>query len=93
MDILNKAQVQELFEKEAVLMGDNDAVPFRRAIELFGEQAVQKAWLPSAGGKFWNVWCLGQEFECRYLTLSGFRYAASCRNAELLSKSEKEVAA
>lgn len=37
--VLNKAEAIELFEKEAVLFGANDAIPFYRAAELFGEEA------------------------------------------------------
>ena len=39
-EALNKAAAIELFEKEAVLFGTSDAVPFYRAIELFGEEAA-----------------------------------------------------
>lgn len=37
---LNKAEATELFEKEAILFGTNDIIPFYRAIELFGEEAI-----------------------------------------------------
>lgn len=39
-EALNKAAAVELFEGEAVLIGSDDAVPFYRAVELFGEWAA-----------------------------------------------------
>lgn len=39
-EVLNKAAAVELFEGEAVLIGNADAVPFYRAVELFGEWAA-----------------------------------------------------
>ncbi|MDE7332158.1 MAG: hypothetical protein K2O16_07935 [Lachnospiraceae bacterium] len=39
-EVLNKAAAVELFEGEAVLIGSDDAVPFYRAVELFGEWAA-----------------------------------------------------
>lgn len=40
-EVLNKAAATELFEKEAILMGESDAIPFYRAVELFGEEAAR----------------------------------------------------
>ena len=39
-EVLNKAAAIELFESEAVLLGQSDVVPFYRAVELFGEEAA-----------------------------------------------------
>lgn len=39
-EVLNKAAAVELFEKEAILFGTSDVVPFYRAVELFGEEAA-----------------------------------------------------
>lgn len=52
--VMNKAEATELFEKNAVLLTNCDAVPFYRAAELFGEEA----------GKFFDR-CINSE----YLTL------------------------
>ncbi|MDE5589045.1 MAG: hypothetical protein K2J60_07865 [Acetatifactor sp.] len=40
-EVLNKAAAVELFESEAILLGQSDVVPFYRAIELFGEEAAR----------------------------------------------------
>lgn len=39
-EMLNKAAAVELFESEAILIGESDVVPFYRAVELFGEEAA-----------------------------------------------------
>ncbi|MDE7131325.1 MAG: hypothetical protein K2O65_05955 [Lachnospiraceae bacterium] len=39
-EVLNKDAAVELFEREAILMGENNVVPFYRAVELFGEEAA-----------------------------------------------------
>ncbi len=39
--VLNKAEAEALFEKEAILSIDCDVVPFYRAAELFGEEAAE----------------------------------------------------
>lgn len=38
---LNKAEATELFESEAILIGSDNAIPFYRAVELFGEWAAE----------------------------------------------------
>ncbi len=43
MEILSKAQVDALFQREAVLLGDSDGVPEFRAVALFGKEAVAHA--------------------------------------------------
>lgn len=40
-EVLNKTAAIELFEKEAILMGQSDVIPFYRAVEFFGEEAAR----------------------------------------------------
>lgn len=40
--MLNKAQVNVLFAREAILLGSKDGVPMERVQELFGQEAVDK---------------------------------------------------
>ena len=78
--MLNKAAAIELFEKEAVLFGLSDAVPFYRAIELFGEEAARffdanirfEGYLE--GGMDWNSWgaCTDERPMRDYLYKAGF---------------------
>lgn len=37
--LLNKADAVDLFEKNAILLDDNDAIPFHRTVEIFEETA------------------------------------------------------
>lgn len=79
-EVLNKAAAVELFEKEAILLGTSDVVPFYRAIELFGEEAAMffdmtikfEGYLE--GGKDWNAWgaCTDERPMTNYLYKAGF---------------------
>jgi len=82
MEILNKAQVDELFQREAVFLFGSDAVPVFRVAELFGEDAASyaKNYKP---GKYWNTVGLVM---LDYLTYCGFQVAASFHNVQQLRK-------
>ncbi|WKY47067.1 hypothetical protein Q5O24_11950 [Eubacteriaceae bacterium ES3] len=84
--MLNKAQVQELFEKEAVLFGETDGVLIERAIELFGEKATDYAQKPQTG--WYNGFGVGN-FTAYYLTLTGFMRAASWANVAEIRDNKK----
>ena len=79
-EVLNKAAAVELFEKEAVLFGTSDVVPFYRAIELFGEAAAAffdrtiKTDGYLEGGADWNAWgaCTDDRPMTNYLYKAGF---------------------
>ncbi len=87
MKVMNKAQVDALFQYETVLIGTADVVPDSRAAELFGEQAVEHA-LAFPGGEYWNAYGT-QVGNLTYLTYSGFLAAASCCNVHLLREGVK----
>lgn len=38
--MINKSEAMEIFEKEAVLLGSEDVLPFYKAIDIFGELAA-----------------------------------------------------
>lgn len=81
---LNKMQVTELFEKEAVFFGVNDGVPVHRATELFGEKAAK-----FGIGEWSKDWSNGFSIagnDVQYLTFKGFQKAAGYANAETLCK-------
>ena len=77
---LNKAETIELFEKEAVLFGTNDAIPFYCVVDLFGEEAA--AFFDRTinfggfleGGSDWNAWgaCTDERPITFYLYSAGF---------------------
>lgn len=37
---MNKSEAMEIFEKEAILLGSEDVLPFYKAIDIFGEMAA-----------------------------------------------------
>ena len=84
---LNKEQVKTLFEREAVLMGSEDRVPYFRAAALFGQDAVEHARRLDASrpGYYSNGYGVG-DCTMAALTLRGFQAAASFYNVQLLRK-------
>lgn len=79
--MLNSNQVKELFEKEAILIGSQDAVPLYRVRELFGDRAAGFAIRSGGWGNGNNLFGVG-DFQLPYVTLSGFQKAASFANVE-----------
>lgn len=80
MKCLNKAQVDTLFHREAVLFGTQDGVPNFCAAALFGEEAVRHASSVPSGSNGYGV----GNFTLMYLTYRGFQAAASWFNVQLL---------
>lgn len=78
--MLNSTQVKELFEKEAILIGSEDAVPLYRVRALFGDHAA--GFVDGKYDRKWfNLFGVG-DFQLPYVTFAGFRYAASFSNVE-----------
>ncbi len=97
-EVLNKAAAIELFEKEAILFGTSDVVPFYRAIELFGEEAAiffdenikWEGYLK--GGEDWNAWgaCTDKRPMTNYLYKAGFLKLVTEHNYMLVIKAHNE---
>ena len=86
MNILNKAQVDALFQREAVLLGTADGVPDFRAVALFGAAAVKHAkGMRATTGRYLNGYGIG-DFTLFSLTYRGFQAAASFYNVQQLQK-------
>lgn len=86
-DLMNKAQVAELFQREAVLLGSRDVMPEVRAIELFGVRAVNFA----KQMRDTHETCVGygaDGYIAFGLNLYGVQLAASYCNVRLLQKKE-----
>lgn len=86
-DLMNKAQVAELFQREAVLLGNRDMMPEVRAIELFGIRAVNYA----KRMRDTHETCAGygaDGYVTFGLNLYGVQLAASYCNVMLLQKKE-----
>jgi len=82
MGILNKAQTDALFQREAVLFGAEDGVPTFRAAALFGDSAVEHA-KGFTHKEYWNAYGVG-DYTLDYLTWQGFQTAASFYNVQQL---------
>lgn len=97
-EVLNKDAAVELFEKEAILFGTSDVVPFYRAIELFGEEAAiffdenikWEGYLK--GGEDWNAWgaCTEKRPMTNYLYKAGFLKLVTEHNYMLVIKAHNE---
>ena len=86
MNLLNKAQVDELFRREAVFLGSGDNVPESRVAELFGADAVNFAKRGKATiGENFNGYGIG-DFTLQYLTYKGFQAAASYSNVKQMQR-------
>ena len=79
MGIFNKLQADELFRREAVLIGRDDVMPMSKAVALFGEKAVSFA--KDEEGKQWGAFGVG-DFIADYLKYTGFLAAVSFYNVE-----------
>lgn len=86
MAVLSKVQVDALFRREAILISDKDMVPEYRAIELFGDEAVNFAC--KNGSKYHNGFGVG-DFTVMCLTYRGFQMAATYSNVQQLRDAAK----
>lgn len=76
---MNKTKIEELFDQEAIYIGTSDAVPFSRAVELFGKDAANfgKS-IPGTSSNSFGV----ASGTLKYLKKAGFFMAASYANVE-----------
>ena len=88
--MMNKAQVTELFQREAVLFGTVDGIPEERAVELFGQEAVDFAHRVEGHdegrrGWYFNGYGNGR-YTAYYITLAGCYIAVTYNNVTALEK-------
>ena len=78
--MLNNSQVKEIFEREAILIGTSDGVPYYRAVELFGQEAADfaKRLCSNQGGA--SMYGIGEDYALEYFTLRGVQTAATYKN-------------
>lgn len=86
--MFNKLMVDELFHKESILIGNRDAVPKYRVVELFGEAATNHGY--DKPGTDWNAYGVGGN-TLTYLTESGFQKAATYANIVEALEKEKNA--
>ena len=87
--LLNSDQAEELFNKEAIMISERDAVPVARAVELLGGDAVLCVKLYANkydgkgkdGGPLLLSWiALDGKTEVKFLTWPGFVLAVTYHN-------------
>lgn len=72
-----KDDIQRIFDREKILIGNSDVFPEYRAVDIFGQDAVDfvkrtgKMHINSYGIGNYNLW---------YLTIKGLEIAATYRN-------------
>ena len=84
MGVLNKEQVDALFNREAVLIGCADCVPEFRVAALFGADAAEFATRVHEK-QFSNGYGVG-DYTLMYITYRGFLAAATFYNIRQLQK-------
>ncbi len=77
--MLNSKQVDQLFQQNAVLIGNADNIPEYRAVELFGKKAVDYVMSTNCRNGYYNAYGIGN-YDAPYLTYRGFQAAATYVN-------------
>lgn len=89
MDMMNKTQATELFQREAVLFGGRDGIPEERAVKLLGKEAVDFAHRMEGNdnrrGLYFNGYGIGH-YTAAYMTLEGLYAAITYNNVSILEK-------
>ena len=79
----NNKEVQELFEKECVLIGHQDVIPEYIVEEIFGKDAAE--FTKKVDYKSTNGYGIG-DFTLMYFTYKGFQTAATFYNVSEIRK-------
>ena len=82
--VINKKTAMEIFEQEAILIGDRDGMPTFKAKEFLGADAVE--FPNNFRGDNKNSYWIGDDRHIEYLTQKGFLIAVTYRNVCLLQK-------
>ena len=91
MDMMNKAQTTELFQREAVLFGDRDGIPEKKAVEILGKEAVaftHRMESVEKRGYYFGGYGNGP-FTAMYMTLAGLYIAVTYNNVTALQRAEE----
>lgn len=79
MSLYKKEDIRRIFDKEKILVGSNDVFPEYRAIEIFGENAVDFSKRLGVRGSNGSLYGIG-DYQFKYLTLAGVEVAATYKN-------------
>lgn len=75
--ILNKSDVEQLFNKESIFIGNDNVIPVKTAERLFGKDATSYGF--DKPGEDFNVYTIKGNV-CEYLYYRGFKKAATYHN-------------
>lgn len=89
---LSLQQVDELFDKEAICIGDKNGVPVYRVAEIFGREAVDfSRRLSDPQNKYgskieksFRSYGIGETYSLDYVTKKAFRIAATYHNIDVI---------
>lgn len=84
--MLNSVQVAEIIAKESILVGNMDVVPLKRAMRLFGADAVEFV-TKLHDGRLCNAYGIGDCY-ISYLTPMGIQRAVTYNNIKEIQKIE-----
>ena len=90
LQALNRRETVELFNAEAILVGEEDAVTEDNVIKLFGEEAAKFVEKPEKIGIHYNVYGNGHE-DLTYFTFKGLEMAVTFSNIEKVSKAKDKA--
>lgn len=79
MNLYKKEDIKKIFDKEKILIGSKDAVPRYRAVDIFGEKAVEFSECLSRRGSNSSLYGIG-DYDLYFLTYSGMEVAATYAN-------------
>lgn len=89
-ETLNKAQVEQLFNENAVLLGSSDAVPELAVVRLFGRKALDFVYrMKPMENNSLSRYGIG-EYTAGALTRKGFFIAATYCNVSIIRDCERE---
>ena len=77
MQMYCKDNIQMIFDREKILIGDRDVFPEYRAVAIFGQDAVD--FVKKSGKMHINSYGIGN-YNLWYLTIKGIEIAATYRN-------------
>ena len=86
-----KDDIQRIFNREKILVGNNVVFPEYRAIEIFGLDAIDfvRYSEKSSGKLYYNAYGIG-DYTLRYLTIGGLEIAATYVNISFIRDNMRE---
>ena len=86
---MNRATAEDIFSKEAIMYGDTDGIPWGRAVELVGSEALAYADSMAQHSKTqlaWNMWTSPKK--AKYCTRYGWKIAVTFNNIMAVGSKE-----